>query len=63
MNDKKRKKLKSWLIVYALMCAAVVFTAQSLAIPATGQRDLSPVTLEGEEPILNVETIVRRTDL
>ena len=63
MTDKKRKKLQSWLIVYAVMCVAVVFTTQSRALAPPGQGALSPVSVEGVAPVLNIDPIVRRSDL
>ena len=63
MTDKKRKKLQSWLIVYAVMCVAVIFTTQSRAVAPPGQGALSPVTIEGEAPILTIDPVVRRSDL
>jgi hypothetical protein len=63
MAQKKRKKLKSWLIVYAVLCAAVIFTAQSRAVAPRDQTALSPVTVEGEGPLLYVDSVVRRSDL
>ncbi len=62
MTDKK-KKLKSWLIVYATMVAAVVFTTQSGAVALLDQGTLSPVIIDGEAPLLNVDSVVRRSDL
>jgi hypothetical protein len=63
MPNKKRKKLTSWLIVYGVLCAAVIFTTQSRAVAPRDQAALSPVTVEGEGPFLYVNSVVRRSDL
>ncbi len=58
-----KKKRKSWLIVYAIMVAAVVFTTQSGAVAPLDQATLSPVIIDGKAPLLNVDSVVRRSDL
>lgn len=63
MTDKKQKKSKSWLIVYAAMAAAVIFATQSDAVESPDRNALSPVMIDGEAPLLRVDSIVRRADL
>ncbi len=63
MTEKKQKKLKSWLIVYAAMVGAVIFASQSRAVAPRDLSALSPLTIDGEAPLLNVDSVVRRSDL
>ena len=63
MTQKKRKTLKSWLIVYAVMTAAVIFATQSRALSPDDSGNLSPVMLDGAAPILTIDPVVRRADL
>lgn len=63
MTDKKHKKLKSWLIVYAAMFAAVIFATQSSAVTPGDQGALSPVIIDGRAPVLDIDSVTRRSDL
>lgn len=63
MTDNKQKKRTSWLFVYAAMFVAVVFATQSGAKVPADRRALSPVIIDGNAPLLNVEAVVRRADL
>ncbi|MBT8068019.1 MAG: hypothetical protein KJO09_12330 [Gammaproteobacteria bacterium] len=63
MTQKKPKKLKSWLVVYAVMSAAVIFTTQSRALSPQDHGNLSPVMIDGPAPILTIDPVIRRSDL
>lgn len=63
MDARKRKKVTSWIFVYAALIAAVVFASQSGATAPRELSALSPVILGGDAPALRVESVVRRSDI
>jgi len=63
MDAKKGKGVTSWIFVYAVLIAAVVFAAQSGAATTKKPTNLSPVILGGEAPTLKLDAVVRRSDI
>lgn len=63
MAGKKRNSITSWIFVYALLVAAVVFTGQSAAVVPPESGTVSPVVLGGSAPLLTVTSITNRSDI
>ena len=57
------KTIKSWIILYAGFMAAIVFaeTGTAMTLPESG--DLSPVLMQADAPVLEIEAVVRRSDI
>jgi len=57
------KTIKSWIILYAGFMAAIVFaeTGTAMTLPEPG--DLSPVLMQADAPVLEIDAVVRRSDI
>ena len=63
MKRPRRKKLPSWIAVYAGLVAAIVLAERDRG-PGPGDLSLvSPVADGGSQPALELQAITRRSDL
>jgi len=57
------RSIRSWIVVYAGFIAAIVFAESGVAMTFPEPEAVSPVLISADRPSINVETLVRRSDI
>jgi hypothetical protein len=55
--------IKSWIVFYTGFMAAIVFAEYGIAMMVPGPGTVSPVLIDADAPVIQIEPVVRRLDI